>query len=202
MMKFGKMLSKESTGIGTYDLPNLKYFGIVGNINSLDWDKTVENPVVNGTKYSKKISSTLNFDNLTEPTKNAVNFLYVNNNELIDLSGFVNYKNVVLIRAEYNKLQTLNGLQNMKNLKFIQAQDNELGKNESSSERNEETDSISYISKANLLQYLNVVSNQIIYIDYIKELKALQFLLLGSNTKFNTASVGNIAELYLSLKRN
>ena len=85
-------------------------------------------------------------------------------------------------------------------IKYLIAQNNQLGVNESVDSKNENTDSLSYLSKTmNQISYLDLRFNQIRYIDYIKNFKTLSFLFLSNNNYFNYASVSGIASLYTSL---
>ncbi len=112
-----------------------------------------------------------------------------------DLKGFINYKKVKVLRTEYNNLEVLNGIQNMSELEFLNSQNNKLGINENKDLKNSENDSLSFLVNCKNLKNLNLTNNNIIFIEYIKDLP-LQYLYLQGNPNFSISSVSQIASLY------
>lgn len=176
-----------------------------GNEVSLDFENYT-NTVVSSSSYSSKtISETnntsgVNFDELSENTKKAINYLYLNNNHLKNLKGFKNYTNVKVLRTEYNELETLEGIQGMTELEFLNSSNSNLGIYEKKDLKNSETDSLFFIVNCTKLKYLNLKFNKIVFIEYIKDLSALQYLYLANNPNFLKSSVSQIADLFIKLR--
>lgn len=83
----------------------------------------------------------------------------------------------------------------MSKLKNLCAPSNNLGADEVS-EKNPNSDALSYINSSVKLNFLHLQENQIKWIGYIKNQNSLNNLYLSGNSKFDLASVSEIAETY------
>ncbi len=124
--EIAKMCSKDSTGIGSYDLEKLQYLGIVGNTRFLSESADRFAGVYQAEAYKSKstnvITTLSSLENLSTPTKQAVFYLSLQNNNIGgNLESIKEFKNIRLLRVENNDLSSLDGIENLKNLKQIYA---------------------------------------------------------------------------------
>ena len=112
-------------GIDKYDLPNLQYFGVVGNTYYADSGASVD--VYRDGKSDYTITSTLPLANLFPETKSNIKQLYLQNNNITTLSGLSGYIGVTFLRCENNELVSLDGLDDMMQLVSLCARGNKLG---------------------------------------------------------------------------
>ena len=111
-------LCDDTKGIGKAKLSKLTYLGIQGSIlgsgNSTSANATTS---VMSTRYNVTDISPL--ENLESETKEAVKYIYLNNNQITSLASLIDFVNVEYLRLDYNALETLNGIQKMSNLKYL-----------------------------------------------------------------------------------
>ena len=186
-----KLCSNEN-GIGNCDFGKLQYFAISGE-EELISSEYIEARL---NKSENKISTLEPLNNLSSITKNAIENLSLENNEISDLSVLKEFTNVRLLRVECNNLTTLDGLENMKQLSKISASNNQLGINDSLEES--ETDALYSLKDITTLERVNLANNNIKRIDYISSnpVGQITYLKLQGNSEMISSSVSKIAEIY------
>ena len=184
-------LNKFCSDLSNANFSSLENFGIVGNLIFLDNMSSSYKTE----KSSKTITTTEPLTNLSETTKKAVKYMNLQNNNINSLIGLTDFINIENLKVECNQLKTLQGIENMSNLKKLCAPMNNLGADEAS-EKNSNSDALSYINSSVKLNFLHLQENQIKWIGYIKNQNALNNLYLSGNSKFDLASVSEIAETY------
>ena len=184
-------LNRFCADLSSANFSSLESFGIVGNLiylNSMSSSFDRE-------KSSRTITTTEPLSNLSETTKKAIKYMNLQNNNINSLIGLTDFSNIENLKVECNQLRTLQGIENMSNLKNLCAPNNNLGVDETS-EKNTNTDALSYINSSVKFNFLHLQENQIKWIGYIKTQNALKNLYLSGNSKFDLASVAEIAEIY------
>ncbi len=184
-------LNKFCSDLSSANFSNLESFGIVGNLLYLD----NMSKFYNTEKSSRTITTTEPLTNLSETTKKAIKYMNLQNNNINSLIGLTDFSNIENLKVECNQLKTLQGIENMSNLKNLCAPMNNLGADEDS-EKNPNSDALSYINSSVKLNFLHLQENQIKWIGYIKNQNVLNNLYLSGNSKFDLASVSEIAETY------
>jgi len=220
-----EVANKFCTDISKYDFTKLKYFGIIGNLYRIwnyttsDWEgQQVETSslVVDGTKSTNRITDISYLSKLSKTTKEAIEFLFLYNNEITDtvlegsgddtivtkyaLEYISDYINVVRLRIEYNNLTSLKGIENLSKLKYLFAAGNSFGLYEiydSSLEglgSNEDSDSLASLSSLNNLYYVQLESNnELKHLKYLKDIASIKYLYLASCSSF--VDVGKIKDI-------
>ena len=185
-----KICSKEY-GIGAYDLKNLNSFAIVGNTNYVcSKDKNVSS-----SKSERTITSIKPISNLTDMTKNAITKMSLQNNNLQSIEELTDFRNITLLRVEYNNLYDLKGLENLNNLQYLCATNNILGINENDIQ-DEERDVLSILKNKNELEFLNLSNNvELKWVEYLENLKKINNLYLSNNIKMNGASLSKLMQV-------
>ena len=189
-----KLCSNEF-GIANFDFSNLKYFAISGEENLISTE-----PLYSNTEKSEnRITTITPLENLSNITKNAIEYLSLENNELADLKALKDFKSVKLLRIECNNLTTLKGIENMKELSKISASYNNLGINDGV-EASEE-DALFALKDITTLERIDFSNNKIKRIDYIvsNPVGQIQFLKLAKNNELISSSVSKIANIYNSV---
>ena len=184
-------LNKFCSDLASANFSSLEKFGIVGDLIYLDnmsWS-------YNTGKSSRTITTTEPLANLSETTKKAIKYMNLQNNNINSLIGLTDFSNIENLKVECNQLKTLQGIENMSKLKNLCAPSNNLGADEVS-EKNPNSDALSYINSSVKLNFLHLQENQIKWIGYIKNQNSLNNLYLSGNSKFDLASVSEIAETY------
>ena len=107
-----------SSALANSSLSNLQNFGIADNISDAI---LTDNRAVTSNKTDVTDISSLT--KISETTKNAVKYLWLNNNQITNLNGIENFKNVYqLVIFSNRNLVNLSGLENMTELKFLYSQ--------------------------------------------------------------------------------
>ena len=184
-------LNRFCSDLSSANFSNLERFGIVGDLIYLD----NMNMSYSTRKSSRTITTTEPLAALSETTKKAIKYMNLQNNNINSLIGLTDFSNIENLKAECNQLRNLQGIENMSKLKNLCAPRNNLGADETS-EKNTNADALSYINSSAKLNFLHLQENQIKWIDYIKNQNELSNLLLSGNSKFDLASVAEIAEIY------
>lgn len=203
-----KKLCSESLGIANYDLSNLQYFAIVGNVPSYNYDNTTQ---IASSRNSYENTDFYDIDllsNLSEKTKKAVKYLYLNNNSLESLGeekiengkkingGILDFSSVVYLRCEQNLLNDINGIKNMNNLTYLLANNNKLGFNEEITSTDEES-AISALENVTKLTVLYLQNNTYLKkIKYIASNINLQRLYLAGDSQLIEEDVVLIKDVY------
>ena len=184
-------LNKFCSDLSSANFSSLEKFGIVGDLIYLDNMSSSYNTG----KSSRTITTTEPLATLSETTKKAIKFMNLQNNNINSLIGLTDFSNIENLKVECNQLKTLQGIENMSKLKNLCAPSNNLGADEVS-EKNPNSDALSYINSSVKLNFLHLQENQIKWIGYIKNQNSLNNLYLSGNSKFDLASVSEIAETY------
>ena len=185
-----------------FDFKKLNYFAVVGNeeyISNLRLNYSLE-------KSTNRIKSIEYFDNLTDETKKAVNYLSLQCNDLSSVRSLSGFCNLQLLRLEGNQITTLVGLERMDNLTILMANGNKLGINELrlgkddnddglDDGKNQDNDSVAALFGKTSLKGLHLENNDIIWIDYISNLK-LDDLFLANCKKLDVGAVSSISKVY------
>ena len=182
------------------NLPNLQYFGIMGYliIDSVPAKNSGYTEGGADRKSENTITKVDVLNNFTSKTKEAIKYLFLNNNDITSFVGIEEFTNLYLVRLEHNKVEDLKGLENKKNLKYVIANNNLLGNSEvynleqEDNGKNPILDSLSFLSSCSNLYYLNIESNNIRWTEYLSNLPELKIILIDGNL--------NLADV-LSIKR-
>ena len=183
-----KKICSKSIGIGDYDFPNLAYFGFFGNKNILSIDGNTNINYFNSYwsgKSTRTVSDITCLNDLTDNTKNAIKYLYINNNNIKSISYLNKFSNLYLLRAECNALENLIGLEST-NIKYLMLAANQLGKNESYDTSFEiekqysETDALKAIENNTSIYYLRISENyDLKFVKYLKNISSVRYFYGG-----------------------
>ena len=177
-------INKLVDGIKNVDYKSLRYFGIY---------------------QSSKITNIDCIKNWTNTTKSGITNLYLNNNNLTDLSCLTDFSGVLELRVNNNaELPTLKGIENMKSLTKLYANNCNLGKNEIyditklNNGKNSNEDALSFIN-TDKLSYIDLRYNSNLkWIEYIKD-RPLTYLYLAGCNSMITDSVKEIKDTFLKI---
>jgi len=174
----------------------LEYFGVVGNLEPITSYLGIRENYTNSNKAEKTISSVLSLKKLSKITKMAIKYLFLNNNNILDLEGIEEFSNVLLLRLEYNKINKLTNISPLSSIEYLSAAGNLLGSLETYNTslenygKNIETDSISVLATLSKLSYVNIRSNYYLkWCGYLKDCESIRTLYLGN--------CGNLSDVYL-----
>ena len=189
-------LCSNDLGIGDTNFDKLTNFGILGSSSVLSWETRVD---FNTRNTNVTDISVLN--NLSVVTKESIQYLFLNNNNITNLNNLSGFKNVLHLHCETNKLENLNGIENMQKLTQIYASNNLLGNLESNSEKSD-VDGIKALENITTLESVDFRTNSIIWIDYIKNCNKIDTLFLSQNTRLNSDSLLNIKNICIQCGNN
>ena len=153
-----EILCSSDKGIANANLSNLQYFGIYGVVPNTQ-------TVANSNNTHTKLTNIEPLANLSDSTKKAVKYMYLNNNSLTSIESLSGFENIYLLRVEQNKLLSLKGCENMNDLTYIHSNNNNLGDNEVYNEdlenngKNEQEDAISSLKNKAKLYYVRLENN-------------------------------------------
>ena len=181
-------VEKMSSALANSNLPNLKYLGIASNIISSSLE---DNRGVTGQKTEVTDLSPLN--RISETTRNAVRYLWLNNNQIENLNGLENFKNMYqLVVLDNSNLTTLAGIENMTGLKYLYAQ---------SCKKLENISALSNCTQ--LLLAVLMSNNKITTLDSMQNASNILSLYCDSCDIKNLNALSNKLKLnYLSLRNN
>ena len=184
---------KLSRGIEGKDLPNLQYFGLVGyyrdyrflEANYLQDDITIRND---------KLTDISPLEKFSDVTKQAIKYLYLNNNSIKDVKALKGFTNVYALRLGTNLITNLSGLEDMTNLSYLGVSYNNL--TDKTPKANDSTDAIYSLSNLNKLYSVRFNNNtNLIWVDYLKNNTDIKYLYLEQCSNLNHEDVSNIASL-------
>ena len=187
VFKFGKQLSN-------YDLPNLNYLGFFATYNA-SVDFSFGTPTNRYSSSDYKIITNLSdispLANLTVATKNAVKYLYINDNQITSLEALSGFSNLYYLRASFNQITSLKGLENKPNLTYLQASYNKL---DDTSDVKGNEDVLSAIEGNQTLYWLDLRGNKIKWISHLKECSNLKYIYLDDIETIDDEDMSEIKE--------
>lgn len=199
--EISKLCSK-NLGIASYDMEELEYLGIMGadlinNAHIKLYGYQYHTWMTE--KAPKIITSVENLNNLTQITKEKIKYLFLNNNAIKSLNGIEGFKNIYLLRVEYNEIKDLTGINNMNNLTYLFANNNQLGIEEiydetlENSGKDSTKDVMNILKDKNNLYYLNIENNNLRWLGYIADRENIKNIYLANNTTLcDVSSIINI----------
>ena len=209
-------------GIGGVDFPNLAYLGIYGEKHySIDYQYDQIYTGKNESVKHGEFSELRHLSNLSDVTKKRITNLFLNNNSIKNIDNLYEFSGVTRLRIEGNYLEDLNGIYNksknigMISLRYLYANSNCLGKNESATEMNTETDSLSifanstydevnlkyvFTSRFSYLYTVSLTNNSIIWMNYLSSTNSINRLRLENISTLNLNS--GIQSLMPILEKN
>ena len=116
-------INKLGAGLANSNLSKLEYFGIYGYKPEL-YTTSGENIRRTGTNAAKSnINDISGISQISQETKNAVKYMYLNNNKISNINALSGFNNLYLVYLMCNSnLTSLEGVENHTNLKNIYAQ--------------------------------------------------------------------------------
>ena len=182
-----KIFSKEN-GIANMDFEKLFSFGIFGIDSTSKGNDSISTS-------SRSVINNLNqITNLSNKTKNNIQYLYINNNNIDNVEFLGEFSNLKKIRCEMNQLTSLKGI-NTNNLTTIIAGYNKLGKNELETGKNGDIDALKCLENSNIIA-LNLTHNNIKWISYLKDCKKISEIYLYSNSQLIKDDIVFIKDIY------
>jgi len=210
-----RKLFDNTLGIGGVDMPTLKYLGLYGDQHFTTYVE--ERPTFNdGTTKRSLLTNISYLSNLSSTTKESIEYLYLNNNELTNIDNLYEFKNVHFLRLEGNNITSLVGLYNKeKNIGMFEIErlfvrKNLLGEDIEGDSLNPASDSLRDFSTVTKnqdntytftkvftnIKYLDLAKNSSLkYIDYIKSCSTLEYIWLNGCTSLSNSSVLNAASI-------
>ncbi len=184
-------VSKMCEGLKDAKLTKLEYLGLYGWMNY-----EVVKPEYQVTVSTRSSLTDISpLEKLSLETKQAIKYLYFNNNNIEDISVLKDFSNLYFARLEHNKLTSCKGLENRKNLKYLYLNNNLLGIGETEIP-NEETDSISYLKDNTALDRLDLSNNSNLkQISYLKNIVSLKKFLIKNNENIETACIVDLKDI-------
>ncbi len=176
-------------GITKGNFSKLEYFGIFG------YD-TIDNSVNFNTNRSN-IDNLSNISNLSNETKNAIKYLYINNNNITNINFLEGFSNLVMLHCEINNLENLHGLNGSNKIETIVANNNNLGVKESESEKNSETDALSSLQDKKFLKDVRLQNNSNLkWCGYLENCTKISCLYLSGNLNFIEEDLIKLKDIY------
>ena len=184
-------VSKMCEGLKDAKLTKLEYFGLYGFMNY-----EVVSPEFQVTATTRSSLTDIKpLEKLSLETKQAIKYLYFNNNNIEDVSVLKDFSNLYFVRLEHNELTSCKGLENKKNLKYLYLNNNLLGIGETEIP-NEQTDSISYLKDNTVLDRLDLSNNSNLkQISYLKDIVSLKKFLIKNNENIETACIVDLKDI-------
>ena len=144
---------------------------------------------------NKKLNNVLGLQNL-----NNLTYLYAQYCDLYDTAGLENCNNLYYLCIFGNKnLEKLNKLQNCNQLNYIYASKCNLGKIEESTTASSD-DALSSLKNITSLRILDLASNDLKRVEYLKNMVNLNTLYLESNSNLNPNSLLEIISIIQNCK--
>ena len=187
------------------DYTNLKYLGIFGDSNVKESSGSYW--YGSGNTEQSDVTSIDGLNKLTDQTKKAVNYLYLNNNKLTSLNSLSEFVNVENLLVNGNLLTSVLGIENMKNLYLLSVQVNK-NLNDISAIANlkelktfvsfsTDLQSIQSLANSTKMSYINLQSNsKILDISPIANMNNLSDVYLAGCNNMTTDSVKSIRYAY------
>ena len=193
-MSCDKQINDLCEGIKNAEFSKLNYLGIFGLVNNnvMIWD--TNNRI--GDSKNNKLTNITPLSKLSDITKKAVNYLWLNNNNIIDISSLENFSNVKMLQLENNAIKSFNGLQNMKTLEYLFGYNNNLGADETN-EVNETSDSLSYLKNFEKIYYIDIINNEgLKNVSYLSGLSSLRYLYLAACKNIQTTEIVKLKSIF------
>lgn len=184
-------VSKMCEGLKDAKLTKLEYLGLYGYMHY-----TVVNWNYSTTSTTRsELTDISPLKNLSQETKQAIKYLYFNNNNIEDASVLEDFSNLYFVRLETNKLTSCKGLENKSSLRYLYLNNNLLGINETEIS-NEEADSISFLKNNTALYRLDLSKNSNLkQISYLKNITGLKHFLLTNDENIETACIVELKDI-------
>ena len=184
-------VSKMCEGLKDAKLTKLEYLGLYGYMHY-----TVVNWNYSTTSTTRsELTDISPLKNLSQETKQAIKYLYFNNNNIEDASVLEDFSNLYFVRLETNKLTSCKGLENKSSLRYLYLNNNLLGINETEIP-NEEADSISFLKNNTALYRLDLSKNSNLkQISYLKNITGLKHFLLTNDENIETACIVELKDI-------
>ena len=184
---------KLGEGLANKDLPNLQYFGLLGYYRDHNFFTNSHLQDDTSTRNTQ-LTDISPLSNFSSKTKNAIKYLYLNNNDIRNIEALEDFENVYSLRLSTNSLTSLKGLEKMKSLTYLGASVNNLTDTETKQESIE--DSIKSLESCTSLYYLRLNNNsELRRISYLKKCTAIKYLFLDGNLKLEHSNVADIASI-------
>lgn len=184
-------VSKMCEGLKDAKLTKLEYLGLYGfmNYTVVKWNYS------NTSTTRSELTDISPLKNLSQETKQAIKYLYFNNNNIEDVSVLEDFSNLYFVRLETNKLTSCKGLENKSSLRYLYLNNNLLGINETEIP-NEEADSISFLKNNTALYRLDLSKNSNLkQISYLKNITGLKHFLLTNDENIETACIVELKDI-------
>ena len=180
-------VNKMFAAMAGVDYTKLEYFGIFGYSQIDYYYGEGRNNYASSIKSS--VSDISKINNLSASTKNAIKYLYLNNNNITDFSAIEQCNNVSILRIETNNAENLNFIKNMKDILYLIAANNKLN-------------DISILNNSfTKIQILNLRENvQLSVCSELKALNTLNSLYMAGCTNLSVVDVEAIADFYNLIK--
>lgn len=184
-------VSKMCEGLKDAKLTKLEYLGLYGYMHY-----TVVNWNYSTTSTTRsELTDISPLKNLSQETKQAIKYLYFNNNNIEDASVLEDFSNLYFVRLETNKLTSCKGLENKSSLRYLYLNNNLLGINETEIS-NEEADSISFLKNNTALYRLDLSNNSNLkQISYLKNITGLKHFLLTNDENIETSCIVELKDI-------
>ena len=184
-------VSKMCEGLKDAKLTKLEYLGLYGYMHY-----TVVNWNYSTTSTTRsELTDISPLKNLSQETKQAIKYLYFNNNNIEDVSVLEDFSNLYFVRLETNKLTSCKGLENKSSLRYLYLNNNLLGINETEIP-NEEADSISFLKNNTALYRLDLSNNSNLkQISYLKNITGLKHFLLTNDENIGSSCIVELKDI-------
>lgn len=184
-------VSKMCEGLKDAKLTKLEYLGLYGYMHY-----TVVNWNYSTTSTTRsELTDISPLKNLSQETKQAIKYLYFNNNNIEDASVLEDFSNLYFVRLETNKLTSCKGLENKSSLRYLYLNNNLLGINETEIS-NEEADSISFLKNNTALYRLDLSNNSNLkQISYLKNITGLKHFLLTNDENIGSSCIVELKDI-------
>ena len=184
-------VSKMCEGLKDAKLTKLEYLGLYGYMHY-----TVVNWNYSTTSTTRsELTDISPLKNLSQETKQAIKYLYFNNNNIEDASVLEDFSNLYFVRLETNKLTSCKGLENKSSLRYLYLNNNLLGINETEIS-NEEADSISFLKNNTALYRLDLSKNSNLkQISYLKNITGLKHFLLTNDENIGSSCIVELKDI-------
>lgn len=113
------------TELSNGNFPNLKYLGIIGATGWNDYNRTFNDDRYHTSK-DPDITSIDLLKNLTNDTKKAVKYMWINNNSISDISCLSGFTGLDSIHLESNNIESLKAFSGNRNIKNILSANNNI----------------------------------------------------------------------------
>ena len=191
-------VSKLGNDLANYDLPNLNYLGFFSTYNaSVEYyfNEPTYRTIQSNTTELTDISG---LAKLSAATKNAVKYLYINDNNITSLEPLAEFSNIYYLRAQNNQITSLKGLENKANLTYLQVGYNKL--DDTTEIKDENADVLAAIAGNKNLYWLDLRNNKIKWISYLKDCTSLKYIYLDNIETIDAEDMAEIKDLINSAK--